>query len=163
VSAIQQPPAGAWQPAAPARPGPAEGVAYAGFWIRVVAWIIDGIALGILTGAIAPLVGVGQVITYEGTTFTVNYAANAVGTLIGLVYFVGFWSWRGQTVGMMPFQLWVVRVQDGARPDVVQAFLRYVGLIISFAVILLGVIWVAFDSRKQGWHDKMAQTLVVRR
>ncbi|HET7686351.1 MAG TPA: RDD family protein, partial [Candidatus Limnocylindria bacterium] len=37
------------------------------------------------------------------------------------------------------------------------------GLIISFVVILLGVIWVAFDSRKQGWHDKLAKTLVVRR
>jgi uncharacterized RDD family membrane protein YckC len=42
------------------------------------------------------------------------------------------------------------------------ALLRYVGLVISFAVILLGVIWVAFDGRKQGWHDKIASTLVVR-
>jgi len=36
-------------------------------------------------------------------------------------------------------------------------------LIISFAVLLLGVIWVAFDGRKQGWHDKLANTVVVRR
>lgn len=38
----------------------------------------------------------------------------------------------------------------------------YRGAIISFAVILLGVIWVAFDRNKQGWHDKMARTVVVR-
>jgi uncharacterized RDD family membrane protein YckC len=46
--------------------------------------------------------------------------------------------------------------------DVVRALLRYVGLIISIVVLLLGVIWIAFDSRKQGWHDKIAGTVVVR-
>ena len=152
-----------WQPAAPARPGPAAGVAYAGFWIRVVAWFIDAIAVGILTSALAPLAGVGPFIAAGPDQFAVNYGANAVGALVGVVYFVGFWSWKGQTIGMMPFRLWVVRTEDGGRLDIVQAFLRYVGLIISFAVLLLGVIWVAFDARKQGWHDKMANSLVVRR
>jgi uncharacterized RDD family membrane protein YckC len=55
-----------------------------------------------------------------------------------------------------------VRASDGSRPDWVVSLLRYVGLIISFAVIFIGVIWVAFDGRKQGWHDKIAGTLVVR-
>ena len=82
--------------------------------------------------------------------------------VFGLVYFVGLWTWRGQTIGMMPFRLFVVGTQDGAKPDIVRAFLRYVGLVISFLVILLGVIWVAFDARKQGWHDKLANTVVVR-
>ena len=163
MTSMQQPATSGWQSAAPARPGPAAGVAYAGFWIRVVAWIIDGIALGILTGASAPLLGAGQVVTVNGTAVDVNYGANAVGGLIGLLYFVGFWTWRGQTIGMIPFNLSVVTVEDGSRPDVVRSFLRYVGLIISFAIILLGVIWVAFDAQKQGWHDKLARTLVVRR
>jgi uncharacterized RDD family membrane protein YckC len=83
--------------------------------------------------------------------------------LIGLVYFVGLWAWRGQTVGMIPFRMWVVNVADGTKPDVVRAFLRYIGLIISFVVFALGVIWVAFDGRKQGWHDKLASTVVIRR
>jgi uncharacterized RDD family membrane protein YckC len=47
--------------------------------------------------------------------------------------------------------------------DLTRALLRYVGLIVSFAAILLGVIRVAFDARKQGWHDKMARSLVIRR
>lgn len=155
--------AGAWQPATPVRAGPAAGVTYAGFWIRVVAWIIDGIAIGILTSALAPLLGAGPMVGVQGTTFEVDYAANALGGLVGLVYFVGLWSWRSQTLGMMPFGLWVLRAEDGGRLDVVRAFLRYVGLIISFAVLLLGVIWVAFDGSKQGWHDKLARTVVVRR
>jgi uncharacterized RDD family membrane protein YckC len=153
----------AWQATPPAAPRPAENVSYAGFWIRVVAWIIDAIALAILTGAFAPLGGGGMPMTVESNGVTVNYYTNAVGTLIGLVYFVGLWAWRGQTIGMIPFRLYVVRVEDGLKPDIVRAFLRYVGLIISFVVFALGVIWVAFDGRKQGWHDKLAQTVVIRR
>jgi uncharacterized RDD family membrane protein YckC len=154
----------AWNATPPVAAGPAEGVSYAGFWIRTVAWMIDAVALGILTSALAPAFGTGPIIGMaEGTQFQVDYGANAIGGLIGLVYWVGLWSWKGQTLGMMPFGLWVVRADNGERVDVVTGFLRYVGLIISFAVILLGVIWVAFDSRKQGWHDKLAKTLVVRR
>jgi uncharacterized RDD family membrane protein YckC len=151
-----------WRPPTDVPPGPAVGVIYAGFWIRVVAWVIDAIALGVLASAFTPLFGAPGVFI-DGSHVTVNAGANAMGALLGLVYFVGMWSWRGQTIGMMPFRLWVVRLEDGERPDLMQAFLRYVGLIISFAVVLLGVIWVAFDSHKQGWHDKLASTLVVRR
>ncbi|HEY7968877.1 MAG TPA: RDD family protein [Candidatus Limnocylindrales bacterium] len=147
----------------PALPAAASSVGYAGFWIRVVAWLIDGVAIGILTSALTPLMGTRAMVAFDGSTFQVDAEANAFGALLGLAYFVGLWAWRGQTVGMMPFGLHVVRTVDGARPDIVQAFLRYVGLIISFAVLLLGVIWVAFDGQKQGWHDKLARTVVVRR
>jgi uncharacterized RDD family membrane protein YckC len=78
------------------------------------------------------------------------------------VYFVGLWAWRGQTIGMMPFKLRVVRADDGGHVDLGQSLLRYVGFIISFAVILIGLIWAAFDCRKQGWHDKIVGTVVVR-
>ena len=156
-------PISGWHAPSRVRAGPAEGVAYAGFWIRVVAWIIDAVALGILTSALAPLFGGGPAFGFDGSRFDVNYGTNAASALLGVVYFVGMWTWKGQTVGMMPFGLWVVRAEDGHRPEVFQAFLRYVGLIISFAVILLGVIWVAFDAEKQGWHDKLASTLVIRR
>jgi uncharacterized RDD family membrane protein YckC len=157
-----QPPVG-WAPPPPQKQaGPAEGLAYAGFWIRVVAWILDAIVLAVITVALAPLAGTGTIVTTGPNQVSVNYGANAFGTLVGLVYFVGFWATRGQTPGMIPFRLRVVRVADGSRPDWVISLLRYVGLIISFVVVLLGVIWVAFDSRKQGWHDKIASTLVVR-
>ncbi|MGH7186158.1 MAG: RDD family protein, partial [Pseudomonadota bacterium] len=86
----------------------------------------------------------------------------AYSTLIGLVYFVGLWAWRGQTVGMMPFNMQVVAVSDGKKIDVVRGVLRYVGIILSIIPLFLGLIWVAFDSRKQGWHDKIAGTVVIR-
>ena len=136
------------------------GMHYAGFWVRVLALLLDGIVLGVITGALIPVMGP-QVEVREGV-FTVNYGANAYGTLIGLAYFVGFWAWRGQTVGMIPFGMQVVGVADGKKIDVVRGLLRYVGIIISVIPLFLGLIWAAFDPRKQGWHDKIAGTVVVR-
>jgi uncharacterized RDD family membrane protein YckC len=152
----------AWTPPEPVRAGPSTTVEYGGFWIRVLAWILDAIVVGVITSALAPLSGTGTIIDTGEGQFAINYGANAFGGLIGLVYFVGFWTLRGQTPGMIPFGLRVVKVADGSRPDWVSSLLRYVGLIISFVVIFLGVIWVAFDSRRQGWHDKIASTFVVR-
>jgi uncharacterized RDD family membrane protein YckC len=157
----QTPPAGwAAPPEVPA--GPAQGLRYAGFWVRFVAFILDAIVLAVLTTALAPLIGGGNVVTVENGAYTVNYAANAIGLLIDLVYFVGFWTWRGQSPGMIPFNMRIVLAADGGKVDVVRSLLRYVGLIISIVILFLGVIWVAFDRRKQGWHDKIAVTVVVR-
>jgi uncharacterized RDD family membrane protein YckC len=140
---------------------------YGGFWVRVIAFILDAIILGVITGALSPIFGQPifetETITAGGNQVTINYTSGgALSGLLGLLYFVGFWSLRGQTPGQIPFRMRVVRASDGAKPDWVVSLLRYVGLIISFAVILLGVIWVAFDGRKQGWHDKIAGTLVIR-
>jgi uncharacterized RDD family membrane protein YckC len=143
------------------RPGPMPGWHYAGFWVRFVAILVDAIVLTILSAALIPMTG-SQVITTTNGVVTVNYAANAYSTLIGLVYFVGLWSWRGQTIGMMPFNMQVVGVADGKKIDILRGLLRYVGVIISIIPLFIGLIWAAFDARKQGWHDKIASTVVIR-
>jgi uncharacterized RDD family membrane protein YckC len=51
---------------------------------------------------------------------------------------------------------------DGTDLTIVQAFIRYIGLVVSFLVIFIGVIWVAFDPNKQGWADKIAGTYVIK-
>ena len=155
------PPPVSWAPAPPVPPGPMSGMRYAGFWVRVVAWIIDAIILAVIGAALSPLFG-GTTVVQTATGIEVNSGATGIQLLINLVYFVGFWMWRAQTPGMIPFNMRVVRADNGANVDISRAILRYVGLIISFVVLLLGVIWVAFDGRKQGWHDKLAGTLVVR-
>jgi uncharacterized RDD family membrane protein YckC len=160
ASTPQEPPA--WQASPSTQTGPTVGYIYGGFWVRVLAFILDAIILGVLTSAIAPLSGTGTMVQVQGGVFEINYGANAVGTLVGLLYFIGFWVWRGQTPGMMPFNMRVVRADTGEQVDWVRGLLRYVGLLISFVVIFIGVIWAAFDSRKQGWHDKIANTVVVR-
>jgi len=153
-------PTSGWNAAAQTRPGPAAGLAYGGFWIRTLAFVLDSLVVGVITTVMAP-----GAFTFTQTGpnyFELNYGPSAFGGLVGLVYFVGLWAWRGQTAGMMLLKLRVVRADDGGDVDLVRGILRYVGLIISFAVILVGVIWVTFDSRKQGWHDKIGGTVVVR-
>jgi uncharacterized RDD family membrane protein YckC len=127
--------------------------AKAGFWIRVVAFIIDSVLVGVINAIVAAILS-------SNTT-----GRTGIQTLLGIIYFSYFWSanspWPGQTVGDKLLNLRVIRT-DGSDLTIVQAFIRYVGLFISFIVIFIGVIWVAFDPNKQGWHDKIAGTYVIK-
>jgi uncharacterized RDD family membrane protein YckC len=140
------PPQGGWVQNTQA--GPAPGIVYAGFWIRLVAYIIDAIILGVVQAVLAGTLG--------------QTTGQSISGLVGIVYFIGMWGYMGQTVGMMPFNMRIVRNTDGGKITWVNAILRFIGMIISFVVIFIGVIWVAFDSRKRGWHDMIGGTVVVR-
>jgi len=126
--------------------------AKAGFWIRTVAYIVDGIIIGVFASILNNILFAGEAVRSGGLNF-----------LIGLLYFVYFWSGQGngQTLGMRIFNLKVVKT-DGSQLDYVGALLRYVGLVVSFVCFAIGVIWVAFDGEKRGWHDKIAGTYVVK-
>ena len=125
----------------------------AGFWIRFLAIVIDSIILGIIQYAIAAIFSLS------------TNGRGGLGIVLGLVYYVYFWSgsslWPGQTVGDKLLNIRVTKT-DGSNLEIGSALLRYVGLIISIAVIFIGVIWAAFDPNKQGWHDKIAGTYVVK-
>lgn len=122
-----------------------------GFWRRFVAFLIDGVVLFIVNQAIASAAFGGDVTTASGLTF-----------LVDIAYFVGLWTyWGGQTLGKKAMGIKIVKT-DGSAVTLVTAILRYVGYIISAFVLLIGYIWVAFDANKQGWHDKIASTYVVR-
>jgi uncharacterized RDD family membrane protein YckC len=180
-----------WAQLEPPRPaGPAPGFEYAGFWIRLLAYLIDAVPL-LIVGFIlfAPLFAAfsatardlpfpepgtmmsaeeyralqEQMMRQMTETMAPFYSAYGLWELLSVAYFVGFWTWRGQTPGMMLLGLRVARETDGASPGFARSILRYVGYLISGFVLLLGFIWIAFDSRKQGWHDKIAGTVVVRR
>ena len=138
---------------AAAAPAAAVSGAKAGFWIRVLAFIIDSVILYVVN----LIVGV---VLNPSTT-----GRSGIQTLLGIIYFTYFWSassmWPGQTVGDKLLNLRVIKT-DGTDLTIVQAFIRYVGLFVSFLVIFIGVIWVAFDPNKQGWHDKIAGTYVIK-
>jgi uncharacterized RDD family membrane protein YckC len=57
----------------------------------------------------------------------------------------------------------IVDAQTGGKPSTAQLIVRYLGYYVASIPLLLGIIWVGFDKRKQGWHDKMAGTVVIRR
>ena len=160
----------AYQPYAyaPNPDGPAAGLRYAGFGVRTLAYLVDGILLLVLALiASIPMGGFIQdgtvTTTAFGTTRSVqlNPAVQLFSTLLGAIYFIGFWTAMGRTPGQRLLNLRVLRAADGQPIGIGQALVRYIGLLISFVVIGLGVIWVALDPRRQGWHDKMANTFVV--
>jgi uncharacterized RDD family membrane protein YckC len=81
--------------------------------------------------------------------------------LVALAYHVGFWTWRGTTVGGIICQLRVVRV-DGRPVEFAEAVVRALTGIFSLAVIGLGFFWILRDPERQGWHDRVAGTYVIK-
>ena len=81
--------------------------------------------------------------------------------LLLLAYNIGFWTWKGTTVGGIICQLRVVRV-DGTPPRFVDALVRGLAAIFSLAVVGLGMFWILRDPERQAWHDRIAGTYVVK-
>jgi uncharacterized RDD family membrane protein YckC len=161
---LPPPPVYTWQqPTEPA--GPAPGVKFAGFGARLVAYIIDGFVVAVAT------VLVSLVLLIFVGVFAANGSGLAAG-LTGLVwlvaifvisigYFPYFWVRDGQTPGMRMLRIRVVRDRDGGPVSGGQAVLRLIGYWVSGAVFYIGYIWVFVDSRRRGWHDLIAGTVVI--
>jgi uncharacterized RDD family membrane protein YckC len=178
-------PAPPWPPP----PGGNPLIAYGGFWERLLAQLIDAVI-------VLPL----QVITFL-VMFTIavfwggshpidlNLFALAATLQVSAVYYIGFWGLAHRTLGMMPFNLYVVRTRDGGCVGVGWVFLRALGVVMPAwafylalfalfdpvlplqAVIVFLAIWllltlaqvyIAFDSRKQALHDKLARSFVIK-
>jgi len=147
-------------------------VDYAGFWIRLLALIIDGAILGIIiwvfNGLWPMAFGLGWMGGTGGATISYGEVGGAFWVLAVLIpflmvaaYFICFWGWRGQTPGKMAMKVKIVRF-TGEDIGWGGAVMRFLGYIISLLFALVGYVWIAFDSRRQGWHDKIAETFVIR-
>jgi uncharacterized RDD family membrane protein YckC len=113
----------------------------AGFWIRMLALLIDLILVGVATS-------------------WVHHGGH--GTLLLLaIYGAIMWKLKGTTVGGIVCDLKVVRV-GGAPLDWGTAIVRALGCFLSLVICGLGFIWIAVDHEHQAWHDKIAGTVVVR-
>ncbi len=131
---------------------------------RLAAAIIDVIILGIVGSIVGSIFFSGSIYGVNSTSFDEVFTLrNLVSTLIGWAYNVGFLMYSGATVGKMALGLKVVS-SDGKILTPTQIALREtLGKLISGYVLLLGFIWILFDNRRQGWHDKIAKTLVVKK
>ena len=138
------------------QPQPIARANEAGFWIRVAAFLIDSIVIGIVAGVFTG----GEAITNPDIY---NARHTGIENIASFLFFTLLWSsvGGGQTLGMRLLGLRVVD-RDGMLIGYGTAVLRYIGLILSAAAILIGLVWVAFDPHKQGWHDHIAGTFVIR-
>jgi uncharacterized RDD family membrane protein YckC len=150
---------------------PAAAVAYAGFWIRVVGYLIDAIILGVVGGIVQVLV-IGPMIKMPQPGVvpdlsTIGPALGALGlaSLINIAIaacYEGFFVANLQaTPGKMVIGVKVVR-PDGSRVDLGRAFGRYFSKILSGLILCIGFIMVGFDAQKRGLHDMICDTRVVK-
>jgi uncharacterized RDD family membrane protein YckC len=135
---------------------------YVDFWPRVGASLIDALVVILVTYPLLYLV-------YGSAYFTVQSEMPVRGVPDFLISFVLpfagvvlFWLKKQATPGKMVVAARVVDAKTGKTLSVGQAIGRYLGYFVAALPLGLGLLWVAFDRRKQGWHDKMAGTVVVR-
>ena len=152
--------------------GPAPGVRYASAGGRLIAYIIDGIILGFIVSLFYVL---GFVVVAGGSTVAADGTVTAgpgaglgviiflVGVVVGVLWKPFWWSRGGQTPGYKLIGMRVFRAKDGGPIGFGTGILRIIGYVINDIVfgIPIGFLWVLFDAQKQGWHDKIAGTVVV--
>lgn len=156
-------------PAKESAEAPAGEPEFVGFWLRFVAFIIDSIWTMIVVGLILAVV-LGQPDLDMDAV-----ARDPAGSLVALsgrllielvliaAAFLLFWIFRSATPGKMIFSAVIVDAKTLEKPSTGQFVVRYLGYFISIFGLMLGFLWIAFDKRKQGWHDKLAGTVVIRK
>jgi uncharacterized RDD family membrane protein YckC len=148
---------------------------YAGFWIRLGASAIDSILALIvfvpMLMMLGNIYGVNQ-LTINSSDAGVQYWASFSG-VSGIGYYLInyilpalvvllFWIYKSATPGKIITRLKILDAKTGKKPTLTQFIIRYLGYYVSALVFFLGFLWIVIDKRKQGWHDKIAGTVVVR-
>jgi len=154
-------------------------VEYAGFWNRFGAFVVDSVAFSIV---LAPL---GYVLFERRDTMAELLAAQSVedptmrllmlASLLGpasvgefllnyglpAVAVVLFWMYKSATPGKMATRAVIADAKTLGPLTQRQCVVRYLGYFVSIFTLGLGFLWIAWDRRKQGFHDKLAGTVVV--
>lgn len=121
---------------------------HVGFGLRLAAALIDGVILMVAQGFLQ------RTIPFFGKRL--------FSSLLGAFYSIFLWvNWNGQTVGKRVLAIKVVK-EGGGKVTYTEAVIRYLCYFVSALPLLLGFLWVLWDDKKQGWHDKLAKTLVVK-
>ena len=120
-----------------------------GFWRRFFAYWLDNIIIGVVWGGMTAFLEMDPLVE------------NLIGLLVTAVYFVVFWATNGQPLGHRALGIKVVML-DGSPLTYGKAILRFIGYCLCDALLGIGYLWVIFDKNKQGWHDKIASTIVVK-
>jgi len=138
----------------------AEGVTYAGFWVRLLAILVDSVILLIVVAGLALIVGGVLGLSGMYQSVPVSDLANRWGFVVEWLYFTLMTSGPNQaTYGKMAVGIKVTD-QAGRRIGLGRANVRFWSKILSALLLFLGFLMVAFTARKQGLHDKIAGTLV---
>ena len=144
--------------AAPSAPAPE----YVGFWKRLIAFLIDVFILVVVTvPLLLAIYGRSYLkLAHEGGgiagvwDFLIQYVLPTIAVIV-------FWRYRGATPGKMAISARIVDAKTGRTPSTGKLVVRYFAYLVSMLPLFIGFIWIGIDRRKQGFHDKIAGTLVI--
>lgn len=132
---------------------------YVGFWKRLLAFFIDSL---VILAVIIPLL-----LAVYGSQYFARTEPGFVGVwdvliqvVLPMIAVIVFWRYRGATPGKMLLSAKIVDAKTLGPPSTGQLIGRYFAYIVS-SIFMLGFLWIAFDKRKQGWHDRLAGTAVI--
>ncbi|HZF25544.1 MAG TPA: RDD family protein [Steroidobacteraceae bacterium] len=164
-----------------------EGLEYAGFWVRFWATMIDLVLSSLIVSPIVNAVYRGSA---PGSSDNPAQMLNALSKLAGdplqflnaalstlvrgpldafislglpTIAIIVFWIYKSATPGKMLLHARIVDERTGGALTAGQSIGRYLGYYVSICTLFIGFLWVAFDPRKQGFHDKLAGTVVIRK
>jgi uncharacterized RDD family membrane protein YckC len=133
---------------------------YAGFWRRFCASVIDSVLIVVIVYPVLLATYGREYLTSTSflkgpLDFLFSWVLPSIATIL-------FWMYRQATPGKMAIRARIVDARTGGKPSAGQLIGRYFAYFLSTIAVFLGFLWIAFDPRKQGWHDKLAGTVVVR-
>ena len=164
TSGSAPPPPPQWDASPAGQPAGQQATGYGGFWIRVVAYFIDAVVLGIASSILFAVLGVSLIPKDFGAY---DYSPTLVWANLGSVVIVWLYfalmesSARGATIGKMALGLRVV-TGDGRQLSFLNATGRYFAKFLSALFMGFGFLMVGFTERKRGLHDMIANTVVVK-
>ncbi len=133
---------------------------YAGFWVRLGANLLDTVILIALSLPVL-LLAYGKAylepepLIHGPLDIFVNF-------ILPPILVIAFWYYKAATPGKIAVSARIVDAETGERASLGQLIGRYFAYLLSAVPLGLGFLWIAFDRRKQGWHDKLSGTVVVR-
>lgn len=136
---------------------------YAGFWVRTGAAIIDSILMMLITVPLTVSIYGWGYFGEENTSFIIGPADFLITWVMPAIAVIVFWITKQATPGKMAVSAKIVDATTGRPASTAQLVGRYFAYFVSMIPLFLGIIWVAFDKRKQGWHDKLAGTVVIKK
>jgi uncharacterized RDD family membrane protein YckC len=134
-----------------------------GFGRRLAATALDAVVVfvfSMLGATAAGVIGLVLGMYSPEAEEIANRFVIAAGLIISVGYYIACWANGGQTLGDFSTMIRVVRT-DGSPVTLGMSIARFIGYIVSAIPLSIGFLWIAFDRRRQGWHDKIAGTYVI--